>query len=69
MSKSFLQANAPVATQASTTSGTVVVLAAASSFLYGRGASEAGATAYSMLQYQCSDVPLVIHCRFHWAPG
>jgi hypothetical protein len=61
MSKSFLQANAPVATQASTTSGTVVVLAAASSFLYGRGASEAGATAYSML------VSNVSAATFHWS--
>jgi len=48
MSKSFVQANAPVANQASKTAEDTV-LAAASNFLYGRGSSVAGATAYSLL--------------------
>lgn len=61
MSKSFVQANAPVATQASLTSGTIPVLATSSSFLYGRGASVAGATAYSML------VSNVSAATFYWS--
>ena len=61
MSKSFLQANAPVATQASVTSATIPVLAAATSFLYGKGASVAGSTAYSIL------ISNVSAATFHWS--
>lgn len=70
MSKSFLQANAPVATQASVTSAPVPMLATSFSFLYGRGldptigtASVAGSTAYSML------VSNVGAATLHWSFG
>jgi hypothetical protein len=70
MSKSFLQANAPVATQASVTSAAVPVLATDYSFLYGKGldpftaaTSVAGSAAYSVL------VSNVGAATLHWSFG